>query len=107
MRSPYAVARWLFTSARPLTPYGITFVLALALPFFSIHSRAAGILISGRSGSSDGTIWAFNTDTGEDRFLTIGARPRVSPDGKKIVFLRDRDPFANRGNVYTRDLESG
>jgi Tol biopolymer transport system component len=68
-----------------------------------------GKIIYGRAGDATapaGTIWMMNGDGSGDTQVTVGHRPRLSPDGRWLVFLRDSADFS-RGNVYVRDLESG
>lgn len=60
-----------------------------------------------RSAAGVGTIWAINLDGSSDTYITTGARPRVSSDGRWLAFLREGNPFGNQGNVWIRDLQSG
>lgn len=53
------------------------------------------------------TIWAINLDGSADTYVTTGARPRVSRDGRYLAFLRDANPQITQGNVWIRDLASG
>jgi len=68
---------------------------------------SGGVVYYGRRQHERGTIWAINLDGSGDTYLTTGARPRVSPDGRLLAFLRDSSPFANHGNLWLRDLASG
>jgi hypothetical protein len=61
-------------------------------------------IVYGRRAGTEGSVWWFDPATGNERRLADGARPRVSPDGRYLLCLRDKDPFANRGNLYVRDL---
>lgn len=63
--------------------------------------------IYSRNTAPDGAIWWLDLATGQDAFLTQGTRPRLSPDGRYLVFLRDNNALASHGNVYVRDLETG
>lgn len=45
-------------------------------------------------------IWIADLDSGTTRFVAEGHRPRWSPDGKKLVFVRS-------GDIYVHDLSSG
>jgi hypothetical protein len=54
-----------------------------------------------------GTIWAINLDGSGERFITTGARPRLSPDGRWLAFLRDGGPVLSAGNLWVRDLVTG
>ncbi len=53
------------------------------------------------------TIWAINLDGSSDTFVTTGARPRVSRDGKYLAFLRGGSPLVTQGNAYVRNLQTG
>jgi WD40-like Beta Propeller Repeat len=67
-----------------------------------------GTVFYGRvSAASNYTIWAINLDGSSDTFITTGARPRVSRDGRYLVFLRDGSPLATQGNLWVRDLVTG
>ncbi len=70
----------------------------------SIH----GTVFYGRRGPNlNPSIWAINLDGSGDRFITTGVRPRVSPDGRYLAFLREGNPFNSQGNLWMRDLISG
>jgi hypothetical protein len=56
---------------------------------------------------TNGTIWAINLDGSGDQFITTGARPRVSHDGRYLAFLRDGNPSVTQGNAWVRDLLTG
>src|SRR4029077_12276079 len=55
----------------------------------------------------NGTIWAITLDGSGETYITQGARPRVSRDGRFMAFLRDGTPFNNQGNLWLRDLDTG
>jgi len=57
-------------------------------------------------GFNDG-IWAINLDGNAETFITTGARPRVSRDGRWMAFLRDGGPVATQGNLWVRELPTG
>ncbi len=70
----------------------------------SIH----GTVFYGRVGPNNNpTIWAINLDGSGDRLITTGLRPRVSPDGRYLAFLREGNPFNSQGNLWMRDLTTG
>jgi hypothetical protein len=51
---------------------------------------AVGTVFYGRrSVNNNYSIWAINLDGSRDAYITAGARPRVSRDGKYLAFLRD------------------
>ena len=58
------------------------------------------------TGFNDG-IWAINLDGSGETFITSGARPRVTPDGHWMAFLRDGGPVTTQGNLWVRDLTTG
>lgn len=67
-----------------------------------------GTIFYGRvSTAGDYTIWAINLDGSSDTYITTGARPRVSRDGKYLAFLRGGTPLVTQGNAYVRDLSTG
>jgi Tol biopolymer transport system component len=66
-----------------------------------------GTVFYGRSNATNGTIWAINLDGSGDQFITTGARPRVSHDGRYLAFLRDGSPLVTQGNAWVRDLLTG
>ena len=79
-----------------------------ALPTNAIVLSANGTVFYGRrSANNFGTIWAINLDGSGDTYITTGARPRVSRDGRRLAFLRENNPFGNQGNVWMRDMQSG
>jgi dipeptidyl aminopeptidase/acylaminoacyl peptidase len=40
----------------------------------------------------DSSLWIMNVDGGQHRFLTKGASPRWSSDGKRILYIADGEP---------------
>lgn len=67
-----------------------------------------GTVFYGRvSASGNYTIWAINLDGSSDTYITTGARPRVSRDGKYLAFLRGGTPLVTEGNAYVRNLQTG
>ncbi len=55
----------------------------------------------------DDAIWTINLDGSGETYVTTGARPRVTPDGHWMAFLRDGGPVTTQGNLWVRDLTSG
>jgi WD40-like Beta Propeller Repeat len=53
------------------------------------------------------SIWAINLDGNGETFITEGARPRVSPDGKWMAFLREGGVVTTQGNLWLRELATG
>jgi Tol biopolymer transport system component len=72
-----------------------------------IATYSYGTVIYGRRSGSAGSIWAIHLDGSGDHYITQGVRPRVSPDGRFLAFLREGNPFNSQGNLWIRDLETG
>jgi hypothetical protein len=70
-------------------------------------STKGTLFYSRRSETDAGTIWAINLDGTDDTYITAGARPRASRDGRYIAFLHDGSPFSSQGNIWRRDLVTG
>lgn len=67
-----------------------------------------GTIFYGRSNASGGSIWAINLDGSSETYITTGARPRASQDGRFLAFSRGPNIFQLGGNeVWVRDLQSG
>ena len=67
-----------------------------------------GTIFYGRvSAANNYTIWAINLDGSSDTYITTGARPRVSRDGRYLAFLRGGSPLVTQGNTYVRNLQTG
>ena len=67
-----------------------------------------GTVFYGRASAANNyTIWAINLDGSGDTFVTSGARPRVSRDGRYLAFLRGGTPLVTQGGAYVRDLVTG
>jgi hypothetical protein len=67
-----------------------------------------GTIFYGRvSAVNNYTVWAINLDGSSDTYITTGARPRVSRDGKYLAFLRGGSPLVTQGNAYRRNLQTG
>lgn len=74
---------------------------------FVVLSDIGTVFYGRRSAANLGTIWAINLDGSGETYITEGARPRVSRDGRYLAFLREGDPFNNQGNLWFRDLATG
>ncbi|MDB6032755.1 MAG: hypothetical protein JWM16_3093, partial [Verrucomicrobiales bacterium] len=76
-----------------------------------IPTYAYGTVFYSRQSGSTGSIWAIHLDGSGDHYITEGVRPRISPEGRYLAFLREGDPFAtipvNNGNIWIRDLLTG
>lgn len=53
------------------------------------------------------SIWAINLDGTGEMFITEGARPRVSRDGRWLAFLREGGVVTTQGNLWLRNLATG
>ncbi len=78
---------------------------AVLKPGEIIYSRAAMV-----EGNCDtGTVWAVGQDGSNDRLITQGHHPRISPDGRYILFKRFNPsslclPFSIAPSWWMRDL---
>jgi hypothetical protein len=67
-----------------------------------------GTVFYGRVNAANNyTVWAINLDGSGDTYITTGARPRVSHDGRYLAFLRGGSPLVTQGNAWVRDLKTG
>jgi hypothetical protein len=115
-RTPLETASYTFTdnSIPPLVTTngtGTNGVPPVIFPTNEIPTYAFGTVIYGRRNAGAGTIWGINLDGSGDHYITDGARPRLSPEGRYLAFLREGNPFAtvpiNNGNIWVRDLLTG
>ena len=67
-----------------------------------VLSSEGTVFYGRRAADNTGSIWCINFDGSGETYITSGARPRMSPNGKWLAFLRDNNPFANTGNLYVR-----
>jgi hypothetical protein len=73
-----------------------------------VRIAAGGTVFYSRRGANNaGTIWAIDLDGSNDRFITAGIRPRVSRNGRWMVFVREQDPAPNQSSLWIRDLTTG
>ena len=89
-------------------------VLGLTLLMVAVDAQAQIAFMSGRDGNAE--IYVMNADGGKPRNLTnhpgADANPAWSPDGKRIVFMSDRDGHVNVRNspnyeIYVMDADGG
>ena len=59
------------------------------------------------STESNEAIWAINLDGSGETFMTQGSRPRLSPDGRWLAFLRGGGTVTSQGDLWLRDLATG
>ena len=72
-----------------------------------VLSSEGTVFYGRRAADNTGSIWCINLDGSGETYITSGARPRMSPTGKWLAFLRDGNPFANKGNLYVRNISTG
>lgn len=95
----------------PLPPLDLAPGTSNPAPVFQTNSVVLSdigtVFYGRRSATGHGTIWAINLDGSGETYITEGARPRVSRDGRFMAFLREGTPFNNQGNLWLRDLDTG
>ncbi|MCY7346197.1 MAG: hypothetical protein LH614_08225, partial [Pyrinomonadaceae bacterium] len=98
---------WLIMSATAFVWFSPAIASAQILkPGELIYSRAATVL----GGNCDtGAVWAVGQDGSNDRFITLGFHPRISPDGRFLLFKRFSSsslcsPFGIAPEWWIRDL---
>ena len=77
-----------------------------------IYSRIPTNPQSPPTGANVPTIWAVGQDGSNDRQITTGDQPRISDDGRFLIFKRQYggssfDPFGASNDVYVRELATG
>ncbi|MCY7375204.1 MAG: hypothetical protein LH472_04445, partial [Pyrinomonadaceae bacterium] len=98
---------WLIMSAAAFVWFSPVIASAQILkPGELIYSRAATV----QGGNCDtGSVWAVGQDGSNDRFITLGFHPRISPDGRFLLFKRFHpsslcSPFGIAPEWWIRDL---
>ena len=80
-----------------------------------LYSRLPTDLNQSPTGANSPTIWAVGQDGGGDRQIAVGMEPRISDDGRFLLFRRivaaagdvfHYNPYASQaqGNLWVRDL---
>ena len=80
-----------------------------------IYSRLPTDLNQSPTGANSPTIWAIGQDGANDRQIAVGMEPRISDDGRFLLFRRivaaagdviHYNPYASQaqGNLWVRDL---
>ncbi len=80
-----------------------------------IYSRLPTDLNSAPTGANSPTVWAVGQDGGGDRQIAVGMEPRISDDGRYLLFRRiiaaqgdvlHYNPYVNEahGQLWVRDL---
>ena len=97
-------------------------LIIIVLLFFTAEKSAQmlkpGEIVYGRTQSetngacATAAIWAVGQDGSNDRFVTFGRHPRISPDGRKILFKRWNGVTCTSGfegffGWFVRDLATG
>ena len=77
-----------------------------------IYSRMPANIFTSPTGANSPTIWAVGQDGSNDRFITNGTLPRVSDDGRYLLFKRFSltshfDPFWIYPEFFVRELATG
>jgi len=96
---------WL--SLRTIT--GKVFLLCLfhftALSQTILPGTVPGTIVYSRAGSPNGNVYFASGDGTREVAITEGEQPRLSPDGRFLLFHRDRAPYS-QANMYVRDLSN-
>ncbi len=80
-----------------------------------IYSRLQTNLQAAPTGANQPTIWAIGQDGANDRQITTGTQPRISDDGRYLLFKRfpgsPNNPYGNPwggdGQLWVRELATG
>jgi hypothetical protein len=71
-----------------------------------LPGTVSGVIAYTRQQGADGVIWFAAGDGSADVPVTIGAWPKVSPDGRYMLFQRD-GPSLGQGDLWMKDLVTG
>ncbi len=78
-----------------------------------IYSRLPNNINAPPTGANQPTIWAVGQDGSNDRFITFGTFPRISDDGRFLLFKRFTrhpsvfNPFGGYADFFIRELATG
>jgi hypothetical protein len=77
-----------------------------------VYSRQPAILSAPPRDANSPTIWAVGKDGSHDRQLTTGTQPRISDDGRFLLFKRFTrtnffNPFGGSSDMFVRELATG
>ncbi|MBK9174345.1 MAG: VCBS repeat-containing protein [Chloracidobacterium sp.] len=77
-----------------------------------VYSRMPTNIFTSPTGANSPTIWVVGQDGSNDRFITSGTMPRISDDGRFLLFKRFSltshfDPFWIYPEFFVRDLSTG
>jgi hypothetical protein len=80
---------------------------AFISPSNTVLSPVGTIFYGRRSVLNTGSIWAINYDGSGDTYITAGFHPRVSHDGKWLVFMHGVGAYLGQGNIWIHNLQTG
>jgi hypothetical protein len=77
-----------------------------------VYSRQPSILSAPPRDGNSPTIWVVGQDGSNDRRITTGTEPRISDDGRFLLFKRFTranffNPFGANADMFVRELASG
>ena len=77
-----------------------------------VYSRQPANINAPPSGANSPTVWAVGQDGANDRQLTTGTQPRISDDGRFLLFKRFTranvfNPFGANSDMFVRELATG
>ncbi|HEY0461370.1 MAG TPA: VCBS repeat-containing protein [Pyrinomonadaceae bacterium] len=77
-----------------------------------VYSRQPGIINAPPRDGNSPTIWAVGQDGKNDRLVTTGTQPRISDDGRFLLFKRFTranvfNPFGANSDMFVRELATG
>jgi len=77
-------------------------------PVTTVNLSKEGSIFYSRVNLSGGSVWAINLDGSSDTYITTGARPRASRDGRYLAFSRGTNVYSVAGgDVWIRDMQTG
>ncbi|MBS1792982.1 MAG: VCBS repeat-containing protein [Acidobacteria bacterium] len=78
-----------------------------------IYSRLPTNPFQAPQGTNQPAVWAVGQDGSNDRFITYGTMPRISDDGRFLIFKRftrntaSYNPFGGYADIFIRELATG
>jgi hypothetical protein len=94
---PILLTNSVFTNPPPVINTNVLSITGAGTVFYSRRSTNNNLT----------TIWTINLDGSGETLVTIGMRPRVSPDQHWMAFIRENDPATNQYSLWVRDLTTG
>jgi len=92
--APIVLTNSVFTNPPPVINTNLLQITTNGTVFYSRRSTNNNLT----------TIWTINLDGSGETLVTIGMRPRVSPDRHWMAFIRENDPATNQYSLWVRDL---